>query len=810
MSCARGTSATDPSNYGCRMDPSRGLTSDEVARLVAEGRTNAVESATSRSLTEILRANILTRFNAVLGALCVLVVVAGSPADGLFGVPLVVNSLVGIVQEWSAKRKLDRLALLHAPVSRVVRDGLVLEVHTHDVVLGDVVELRAGDQVPADGTVLTSNDLEVNEANLTGESDAEPRVPGERVMSGTIVTAGSGRFVAESVGADAYVHRIAAEAKVFTRTRSEIQDVLDRLLRYITWVLVVAAPLQMWSQFHVKDDGASWRDAVIRSVGGLVGLVPEGLVLLTTLAFVTAAVKLTREQVLVQELPAVEGLARVSTVCLDKTGTLTTGAILYEGLRVLGGADEQLVRSALGALADDPAANSTLLTIGTANPAPAGWVQTGSVPFDSARKWKAASWEGHGSWFLGAPEMLLAAGSAELAQVNELASTGRRVMVVCRSAQPVGEVLPADAAPVGIVTLQEDVRPDAAETLGYFAEQGVRVVIISGDNPATVGAIARQVGLEVGTPIDARTIGDTAEEIAAHIDGAVVFGRVSPEQKRTIVSVLQSRGEVVAMTGDGVNDALALKRADIGIAMDNGAPATKAVAQLVLLDGQFSHLPHVLAEGRRVIGNVERVANLFLAKNAMSLVAIISAAIISAPFPLLPRHLTLLSSITIGIPAFLLALGPNTKRYEPGLLRRIMSFAVPAGAIAGLTVVVADWVARKKWGVSDGVKCSISDTAKNVVNQECWRVGSGATLAALVVFFAILSVLARPWRAWKIALVSTMGGIGVAAFTLPFAREFFNFNLPTELLLEAGAIGLVGGAAIELLHRLQASRTPHR
>ena len=792
------------------MDPALGLTSAEVARLVAEGRTNAVETATSRSLTEILRANILTRFNAVLGALCVLVIVAGSPADGLFGGLLVINSLIGIVQEWSAKRKLDRLALLHAPVSRVVRDGALVGIHTHDIVLGDVVELRAGDQVPADGTVLTSNDLEVNEANLTGESDAEPRIPGQQVMSGTIVTAGSGRFLAEAVGPDAYVHRIAAEAKVFARTTSEIQDVLDRMLRYITWVLVVAAPLQMWSQFRTNDDGASWRDAVIRSVGGLVGLVPEGLVLLTTLAFVTAAVKLTREQVLVQELPAVEGLARVSTVCLDKTGTLTTGAILYEGLQVLDGADENLVRSALGALADDPAANSTLLTIGGQNPAPVGWVRTGSVPFDSARKWKGASWEGRGSWYLGAPEMLLKTGSTELARVNELAATGRRVMVVCSSQLPLSDSLPDDVRAVGIVTLQEDVRPDAADTLRYFADQGVRVVIISGDNPTTVGAIARRVGLDVGEPIDARSIGDTPDEIAAHIDRAVVFGRVSPEQKRTIVQVLQSRGEVVAMTGDGVNDALALKKADIGIAMDNGAPATKAVAQLVLLDGQFSHLPNVLAEGRRVIGNVERVANLFLAKNAMSLVAIVSAAIISSPFPLLPRHLTLLSSITIGIPAFLLALGPNTKRYEPGLLRRILSFAVPAGAIAGVTVVAADFIARNKWGVSAGVKCSISDAAQNVVDQECWRVGSGATLAALVVFFAILSVLARPWRAWKIALIASMGGIGVAAFTLPFARDFFNFNLPTELLLEAGAIGLVGGALIELVHRLQASRSTRR
>jgi cation-transporting ATPase E len=366
------------------------------------------------------------------------------------------------------------------------------------------------------------------------------------------------------------------------------------------------------------------------------------------------------------------------------------------------------------------------------------------------------------------------------------------------------EGLPTDLTPAAIIALVEEIRPDAADTLAYFAEQGVTVKIISGDNPITVGAIARRLGLTVGEIRDARELGDEPDDLVDVVGKTTVFGRVSPEQKRSLVQALQKQGEVVAMTGDGVNDALALKRADIGIAMDNGAPATKAVAQLILLDGQFSHLPTVIGEGRRVIGNVERVANLFLAKNAMSFVAIVSAAILRMPFPLLPRHLTLLSTVTIGIPAFILALGPNPRRYTPGFLRRILTFAVPAGAIAGFTVVIANYVARGSWGVSDGTKCSVVNVAENAVNTDCWRVGSGATLSVLIVFFWILIVLARPLRAWKLALVLSMIGLAVIAFTVPMARGFFNFNLPTLLLVEAGAIGAAGIVAIEITRRVQA------
>lgn len=755
-----------------------GLSSAQVAERIAAGQVNVADTATSRSITDILRANVLTRFNAVLGVLFVIVVMAGSIADAMFGFVLISNSAIGVIQEWGAKRKLDRLALMHAPTATVIRDGKPIDIATQEVVLGDLIMLRAGDQIPADGTVVDGTGLEVNEANLTGEMDAVPKDTDDQVMSGTIVTAGVGRFIAESVGTDAYVHRISAEAKVFTRASSEIQNSINQLLKYITWVLVFAAPLQVWSQFRL-DEVDNWRESAIRAVGGLIGLVPEGLVLLTTLAFLSAAIKLTREQVLVQELPAVEGLARVNVVCIDKTGTITTGNIVFEGIEILDGTDEATVRAALGALADDPAANNTLATIGDAVHPPADWIPGALIPFDSSRKWKANAYEGRGTWYLGAPEMLAGNNTSLLSRVAEHADTGRRVMLVAHSSitAPTTE-LPADLTAVAIVMLREEVREDAAETLAYFRQQGVRVIVISGDNPHTVGAIARTVSLDVKEPIDARTMGTTVEEITESLKRGNVFGRVTPEQKRTVVQALQEQGEVVAMTGDGVNDALALKRADIGIAMDNGAPATKAVAQLILLDGRFSHLPSVLAEGRRVIGNVERVANLFLAKNAMSLVAIIGAAVAGIQFPILPRHMTLLSTVTIGIPAFILALGPNPQRYVPGLLRRVLSFAAPAGAIAGIAVVAAN---------------AVSDDNS----------GTGATLAALMSFFAILFILSQPIKGWKLALLLSMIGLASVAYVSPWGSDFFGFTHNATMVVRSAIVGGAAMVSIGAVNRLR-------
>ncbi len=758
-----------------------GLSTTEVEERRARGQVNEVVERTSRSFEEIVRANVLTRFNAILGVIAVAVLATGRWGDALFVGVLVINSLIGIVQEVRAKQTLDRLAVLHAPTAGVIRDGRPQEIPLGEIVLDDLVLLRSGDQVPADGEVVASEGLEVNESALTGESDAVHKATGDPVRSGTIVVAGRGRFVATAVGAEAYARKLAAEVKVFTRARSEIQAAIDTLLRWITWIIVGVTPLLLWSQVRTAA-GEDWREPVTGTAAALVGMVPEGLVLLTSVAFLLAALALTRQQVLVQELPAVEGLARVDVVCLDKTGTLTVGDIAFDEL-VPVGEDADLAADALGAMAHAGDANASLAALGDAFEAPAGWDRDGEVPFSSARKWSAASFGARGSWVLGAPEVLLDRDDPLRSQVSERAATGRRVLLLQHAEQGLGgEVLPDRRRSVALCTLAEQVRPDAAETLAYFAEQGVAVKVISGDNPTTVAAIAAEIGIDVGEPVDARDLGDRPEDVAAAIEVGTVFGRVSPHQKRAMVRALQAAGHTVAMTGDGVNDALALKDADIGVAMGNGAAATRAAAQLVLLDGRFARLPSVLAEGRRVIGNIERVASLFVTKNVYSFLLVLLVSVARLPYPFLPRHLTLISSITIGIPAFVLALGPNTERYRPGFLRRVLRFAIPSGAITALAIFAAYALA------------AVEDLPPDERR-------TAATIAALTVALWIIAVLARPYAAWKIALLCAMVGIAVAAIAIPPIRDLFDLTVPAAMLPQALAIGGAGAVGIEVVHR---------
>ena len=764
--------------------PLSGLTATQVAERVADGRTNEVEETTSRTVEEIVRANVFTRFNAILAVLAVAVLATGRFGDALFAIVLVLNSLIGIGQEVRAKRTLDRLALLHAPTARVVRDGETTELPVGDVVLDDVIELRSGDQVPADGYVIHEEGIEIDESALTGESDPVPKDAGDQVLSGTAVLAGRGLFQATAVGADAYARRLAAEVKVFTRARSELQDGINILLRYITWVIVAITPVLVWSQFRIDETG-DWREPVTATVAALVGMVPEGLVLLTSISFFLAALALTRRQVLVQELPAVEGLARVDVVCLDKTGTLTVGDIEFDQIIALdGSAGEATIRCALAEMAQSPDANASLSAIGAACGDAPGWSPVGEVPFSSARKWSSVTYEGHGTWILGAPDVLFTDGDDRVReQVADLAARGRRVMLVQSSqARPDTDALPADRRSEAVITLAEKIRPDAAETLRYFRDQDVEIKVISGDNPTTVAAIATELGLDVGVAVDARTLGEEPDDLAEAVATSTVFGRVSPQQKRSMVRALQAQHHTVAMTGDGVNDAMALKDADIGVAMGNAAQATKAAAQLVLLDGQFSRMPHVLAEGRRVIGNIERVSSLFLSKNTYSLILVVLVTIAGLPYPFVPRHLTLISSITIGIPAFFLALGPNPARYRPGFLKRVLMFAVPAGILVGAAVFLSFLIADL-------------EGANMEERRTC------ATIAALCTALWILAVLARPFKLWKGLLVAAMAGIAFAAIAIPPIRDLFELDVHYGLLPAALGVGAAGAMGVELLSR---------
>ncbi|MGW7487838.1 HAD-IC family P-type ATPase [Streptomyces sp. NPDC054786] len=774
-----------------------GLTAAEVAERVARGEINDVPVRSSRSAAEIVRANVFTRFNAIIGVLFVIILVVGPIQDGLFGFVIVANTGIGIVQELRAKRTLDSLAVIGEARPTVRRDGVAVEIPTYEVVLGDVIELGPGDKVIVDGEVLESDGLEVDESLLTGEADPVLKKPGDRMMSGSFVVAGSGAFTATKVGRQAYAARLAEEASRFTLVHSELRTGISRILKYVTWMMIPTAIGLILS--HLLTLGLPGDEAIRRMVAGIVPMIPEGLVLLTSVAFAIGVIRLGRKKCLVQELPAIEGLARVDVVCLDKTGTLTEGGMDVNGLRSLDG-DEAHVEKVLGALgACDPRPNASLQAIIEAYPADDGWRCTRALPFSSARKYSGAALNGPDgestTWLLGAPDVLLPPADHHLTEIDGLNAQGLRVLLLARTERELDDPeVTAALRPTALVVLEQRLRPDAPDTLHYFAEQGVQAKVISGDNAVSVGAVAGKLGLPgADDPVDARELpGDTAA-MAAAVEKAAVFGRVTPQQKREMVAALQSRGHTVAMTGDGVNDVLALKDADIGVAMGSGSEATRAVAQIVLLNNSFATLPSVVAEGRRVIGNITRVATLFLTKTVYSVLLAILVACCQIPYPYLPRHLTLLSTLTIGIPAFFLALAPNNERAKPHFVRRVMRYAVPSGLITGLAAFTTYLLARSYY------------TGPHALPAET----SAATLTLFLAAMWVLVIIARPYTWWRIALVLAMGLAFVAVLATPALQTFFDLRLVgTTMPWAAVAIAVAAAVLLEITWRWVARRFP--
>ncbi|MFJ3512480.1 HAD-IC family P-type ATPase [Streptomyces luteogriseus] len=773
-----------------------GLTGAQVAERVERGQVNDVPVRSSRSTVDIVRANVFTRFNAIIGVLWLIMLVVAPIQDSLFGFVILANTGIGIVQEWRAKKTLDSLALIGEVRPTVRRDGTAAPVSTSEIVLDDLIEIGPGDKVVVDGVCVEADGLEIDESLLTGEADPVVKHPGDHVMSGSFVVAGGGAFQATKVGREAYAAQLAEEASRFTLVQSELRSGISTILKYVTWMMVPTAIGLIISQLVVKEN--AFDDSVARTVGGIVPMVPEGLVLLTSVAFAIGVIRLGRKQCLVQELPAIEGLARVDTVCLDKTGTLTEGGMDVTELRPLQGADETYVRKVLGALGEsDPRPNASLKAIVDAYPAVEGWRCTEALPFSSARKYSGAVFsEGDGQtgrWLLGAPDVLLADDDPALAETGRLNEQGLRVLLLVRVARDLDDPdVTRGAKPTALVVLEQRLRPDAADTLRYFADQNVRAKVISGDNAVSVGAVAAKLGLS-GTTVDARRLPAEPDGMADALDDGTVFGRVTPQQKRHMVGALQSRGHTVAMTGDGVNDVLALKDADIGVAMGSGSEATRAVAQIVLLNNSFATLPSVVAEGRRVIGNITRVATLFLVKTVYSVLLAVLVVCSQVEYPFLPRHLTLLSTLTIGIPAFFLALAPNKERAQPHFVRRVMRYAIPGGVVAAVATFATYLLAREHY------------TGPGALDAET----SAATLTLFLTSMWVLAIIARPYTWWRVALVAAMAGAFLLVLVVPWLQHFFALKLVgVTMPWTAVGIAAVAAATLELLWRWVDRRVP--
>ncbi|MCD7049534.1 HAD-IC family P-type ATPase [Rhodococcus sp. BH2-1] len=785
---AVGTLDTDPRHI------ENGLTADEVAQRVANGQTNDVPDRASRSVKDIVRGNVFTRINAILGVLLIIVLSTGSIIDGMFGLLIIANSGIGIIQEIRAKRTLDQLAIVSQAKPVVRRDGTAAPVAPKDVVLDDIIELGPGDQIVVDGVVVEASALEVDESLLTGEADAVHKPVGAQVLSGSYVVAGSGAYRATKVGREAYAAKLAEEASKFTLVHSELRSGIDKILKFITYLMIPAGLLIIYNQLF--SSGQALGPALNGMVAALVPMVPEGLVLMTSIAFAVGVVRLGQRKCLVQELPAIEGLARVDVVCADKTGTLTENGMKLAELRTAKPDDAQAARALAAMAADDPRPNASMLAIREALSDDPGWEPTAVAPFSSAKKWSGQSYGNNGNWLLGAPDVLLDPDSDMARQAEEVGAQGLRVLLLGSSDRPVDAPdAPGAVTPRALVILDQKVRPDARETLEYFASQKVDVKVISGDNAVSVGAVATSLGLPGGdNAIDARKLPEDPEELADTLDEATTFGRVRPDQKRAMVGALQSRGHTVAMTGDGVNDVLALKDADIGVAMGSGSPATRAVAQIVLLDNKFATLPYVVGEGRRVIGNIERVSNLFLTKTVYSvlLAFLIGVSGVVAqifdfdplPYPFLPRHVTIAAWFTIGIPAFILSLAPNNERARTGFVSRVMRLAIPSGVIIGIATYVSYLLAYAGPGATE---------------QQVEQAGTTALITLIMIALWVLAVVARPYTWWKIVLIvgSVLGYVVLFGFS--FTREFFKLD-PSNVAATTGAllIGLVGVVLVEI------------
>ncbi|HEY7949289.1 MAG TPA: cation-translocating P-type ATPase [Solirubrobacterales bacterium] len=784
----------------------RGLSSATAAKRLRE--LGPPPETSSRSVSSIVAGNVFTLFNAIIGGFFVLILSLGLFADAVFGLIAIVNSYIGIRQELKAKRTLDELAVLVAPHAKVLRDGAVQSLLAEEVVPGDVVRIEPGDQLVADGETIESRGMTLDESLLTGEADGVRKQPGDRALSGSFCISGSGYYSVDAVREESYAGKLAGEARAFRHPPSPLQDEVNRVIVACTYAM---APLALILLLVFSVRSIDLVEAAQTATAGLVTLIPEGLVLLMSVTFAVAAVRLARKDTLVQQMSATESLAAVDTICVDKTGTLTDGELRLLGIEVADGLEPATAHAALARFAASAGdRNRTLEAIGERFPGEAERV-SGEVPFSSEWKWSGLR-IGSITYVLGAPDVLSAAGALTLPaglahRLEEETAAGRRVVAFGEASA----ALPANASeqtaprlePVALVVLEETLRPDAAETVAFMREEQVDLKLISGDARATVTAVAAAVGVppDAGT-IEGEELPEDPQELAEAVQRNTVFCRIKPEQKKALVGALAASGRYTAMIGDGVNDVPALKQARLAVAMGSGAQVTKGVADVVLLKDEFARLPQAVAEGRRIARNIHRLGRLYLTKSVYAATLILLVAIPGFAFPFLPRHLTLAVFLTIGIPSFVLALAPSDgPLYRGRLLRALAAFAVPAGVATALGSILSFFLVDTVFGGS----------------LEAGRTAATTTLIVLGLSFVLL--LERgPGRehiaiqSYMLGMVIALGGLYAGILAVPPLRDFFEMDLLSSaqwfLSLLSAAAGLTIASVLWRLPQIERLEAP--
>lgn len=666
-----------------------GLSSAEVEERVRMGKNNQVNTSASKSVSDIVKEHSLTYFNFLNLFLAVLVALTGQFKNMTFMGVIIVNTAIGIVQELKVKKLIDQISVMTVSKVKVIREQKTKEIDINDVVIDDMILVESGEQICADCRLLESDGIEVNESMLTGESRPVKKKAGDELLSGSYLVAGSGVAKVFHVGDNNYAATLARKAKIKKRASSQMQEIIRKIIKIDGVLLIPVGILLYLSQ---KGIAQTTSDAIVNTVAGVIGMIPEGLVLLTSVSFVLGVGRLAKKKALVQEMEAIEALARVNVLCLDKTGTITTGKLNVVDVVSLSDRTPEELNTLMSEITwgfDD--VNNTQEALRKRFPKSKNWKATGKIPFSSDRKYRAVVFEEQGGYVLGAPEFLASEDEQVMEQVNSYSQKGMRVLLLGSAAVNMEALEVKEVQPLGLVIIEDQIRPEAKDTFAYFREQNVNIKVLSGDNPVTVSQIAVKAGLEGAEKyMDARNLPENFEELRDVVEQYSVFGRVRPEQKQNIIKAFQANGKVAGMVGDGVNDVLALKDADCGIAMAAGSDAAKQVAHIVLLDSNFASMTNIVGEGRTIISNIEKVSSLYLTKTIYSVLLCLIFIFWQKEYPFIPIQLSWISGVAIGVPSFLLTLEQNQNSISKGFLRHVMRVALPAALTMVGTLVLTE------------------------------------------------------------------------------------------------------------------------